>query len=301
MADTSDDEVRAALRVLEGLADDPARLAEVSGELRRALLVAAGRLSRPDRDARRALHKAHRKRDRQQVRAADEQTLARTTIRTLRERLVFPTPELQAQMAASSSAHASGAAPSGAEHLHRPRTCYVCKSDYRTPHPHYDALCPPCGDLNYLKRTQSYPLPGRVALVTGARVKIGYHAAIKLLRAGAEVIVTTRFPRNAAERYAREEDFEDWHDRLHVYGLDLRHTPSVERLCQHVRTRFGRLDFLLNNACQTVRRPPGFYAHLMPGERRAIGELPAQLRPLLADLHSAGCCPACSPSALCCW
>jgi hypothetical protein len=28
-----------------------------------------------------------------------------------------------------------------------------------------------------------------------------------------------------------------------------------------------RLDFIVNNACQTVRRPPEFYAHMMEGER----------------------------------
>ncbi len=43
-------------------------------------------------------------------------------------------------------------------------------------------------------------LTGRVAIVTGARVKIGYQAAILLLRAGARVIVTTRFPHDAAAR-----------------------------------------------------------------------------------------------------
>jgi NAD(P)-dependent dehydrogenase (short-subunit alcohol dehydrogenase family) len=111
------------------------------------------------------------------------------------------------------------------------------------------------------------PLGGRVALITGGRVKIGYHAAIKLLRAGAEVIVTTRFPRDATSRYAREPDYGEWKDRLHLYGLDLRHTPSVERLCKHLNERFDRLDFLLNNACQTVRRPPGFYRHLLELEQ----------------------------------
>ena len=71
---------------------------------------------------------------------------------------------------------------------------------------------------------------GRVALLTGGRVKIGYQAGIKLLRAGAPLIVTTRFPRDSAARYAAEPDFDEWGDRLEIYGLDLRHTPSVEAL-----------------------------------------------------------------------
>ena len=65
-------------------------------------------------------------------------------------------------------------------------------------------------------------------------MKIGYQAGIKLLRAGAQLIVTTRFPRDAAARYAQEPDFDEWGDRLEVFGLDLRHTPSVEAFCAHL-------------------------------------------------------------------
>jgi NAD(P)-dependent dehydrogenase (short-subunit alcohol dehydrogenase family) len=93
--------------------------------------------------------------------------------------------------------------------------------------------------------------------------------------------VTTRFPHDAAQRYGREEDFEAWRDRLEIHGLDLRHTPSVEAFAAHVVRTRDRLDFLLNNACQTVRRPPGFYRHLVDLEARA--EVPSHLRPLLAS------------------
>ncbi len=99
---------------------------------------------------------------------------------------------------------------------------------------------------------------GCVALLTGGRVKIGYQAGIKLLRAGVHLIVTTRFPRDSTMRYSQEPDFADWKDRLEIFGLDLRHTPSVEAFCQHVMTKYPRLDFIINNACQTVRRPPDF-------------------------------------------
>ena len=68
---------------------------------------------------------------------------------------------------------------------------------------------------------------GRVALLTGGRVKIGYQAGIKLLRAGASLIVTTRFPRDAAPRYAAEADFADWGDRLGV--VRARPPPHAER------------------------------------------------------------------------
>ena len=120
--------------------------------------------------------------------------------------------------------------------------------------------------FNFAKRTELADLRGRVALLTGGRVKIGYQAGLKLLRAGARLIVTTRFPRDSAARYAREPDFEEWSDRLEIFGLDLRHTPSVEAFCHELLATHDRLDFIINNACQTVRRPPAFYEHMMEGE-----------------------------------
>jgi NAD(P)-dependent dehydrogenase (short-subunit alcohol dehydrogenase family) len=148
-------------------------------------------------------------------------------------------------------------------------------------------MCPPCAELNYEKRFQTADLAGRVTLVTGARVKIGYQAALKLLRAGAAVVATTRFPHDAARRYAAEPDFADWKDRLQVHGLDLRHSPSVEIFCSLLGRQLERLDLLVNNACQTVRRPPGFFTHLLEFEERSLGALPPDLQPLVAGHHAA--------------
>jgi NAD(P)-dependent dehydrogenase (short-subunit alcohol dehydrogenase family) len=164
-----------------------------------------------------------------------------------------------------------------------PQHCYVCKQKYSTIHFFYDQLCPDCAAFNYAKRTELVDLRGRVALLTGGRVKIGYQAGLKLLRAGAELIVTTRFPRDSAARYAEEPDFAQWSDRLQIYGLDLRHTPSVEAFCQELIATRPRLDFIINNACQTVRRPPDFYAHMMDGETAALHDLPAHVRQLVGN------------------
>ena len=104
---------------------------------------------------------------------------------------------------------------------------------------------------------------------------------MKLLRAGAHLIVTTRFPRDSAARYAEEPDFAEWSDRLEIFGLDLRHTPSVEAFCRQLLSSHDRLDFIVNNACQTVRRPPDFYQHMMAGETAALSEMPASVRKLV--------------------
>jgi NAD(P)-dependent dehydrogenase (short-subunit alcohol dehydrogenase family) len=250
-------EVARCVELLESIAADHGRLALLDRDLRRRLVTAAGRISRPEKLAKRALASALRHRDRDDRRRHDMAILERSGTRVLRRASVYPTPLPGA---------AATPPPLGDDELHEPRKCYVCKAPFQRVHFFYDAMCAPCADLNWTKRHQTADLAGRVALVTGARVKIGYQAAVKLLRAGARVIATTRFPRDAARRYAREPDFREWGDRLAIYGIDLRHTPSVETLCRELLDRWDGLDFIVNNACQTVRRPVGFYDHLTAGE-----------------------------------
>ena len=78
-----------------------------------------------------------------------------------------------------------------------------------------------------------------------------------------------------------EPDFKDWGHRLEIFGLDLRHTPSVEAFCRELTQTEARLDFIINNACQTVRRPPAFYAHMMDGESAAASTLSKAARKIL--------------------
>ncbi|WP_044237992.1 SDR family NAD(P)-dependent oxidoreductase [Chondromyces apiculatus] len=290
------EDIGTCLQVLEAISERRDLLADLDPEVRRRLIVAAGRLSRPERAEQRQLAKAFRRRDRGERKAADEALLEATGIRTARRDPVFLTPrpvaprlsevlhlELPTESPEDVTAGMPAEAPpaASAEGLREARKCYVCKAEFRTVHFFYDAMCGPCGDLNHQKRNQATPLDGRVALVTGARVKIGYQAAIKLLRAGARVIVTTRFPHDAARRYAEETDYADWSKRLSIYGLDLRHTPSVELFARHLDATLDRLDFVLNNACQTVRRPPAYYEHLVAVEQEAVEALPERARPLV--------------------
>jgi NAD(P)-dependent dehydrogenase (short-subunit alcohol dehydrogenase family) len=272
-------ELRRCADLLEDIVADHTLLSIVDQDLRRRLVTAAGRISRPERLAKRRLASALWRRERDAVRRADVATLERTGMRSLRRAPVYPTP-----LPAPPSEPLLVESPD----LNAPRKCYVCKVEYRRVHFFYDAMCPECAEFNWTKRHQTADLRGRVALVTGARVKIGYHAAIMLLRAGARVIATTRFPRDAAQRYAREPDFATWADRLAVYGVDLRHTPSVEIFCRDVVTHYDRLDFILNNACQTVRRPAGFYDHLLDVESAAPASLPAGERQLLTGHERLG-------------
>ena len=269
--------LRAAVELLESIVNNRESLAEASAEDRERLLRAAGEVFLPDNVSRRRLAKAKRRQDKAEKTNREENALAATGIRKLRRERVFNTPNVFPPPQFEQHEVDNPEFREAIEPLH----CYVCKQGYTAIHHFYDQLCPACSELNWFKRSELADLRGRVALLTGGRVKIGYQAGIKLLRSGARLIVTTRFPRDSAARYAREQDFAEWSDRLEIYGLDLRHTPSVEAFCREMLTTCDRLDFILNNACQTVRRPPAFYEHMMAKETAALHEMPESIRKLV--------------------
>ena len=112
------------------------------------------------------------------------------------------------------------------------------------------------------------PLAGMHAVVTGGRVKIGYELALKLLRDGADVSVTTRFPRDAARRFSEVGDSRNWWSRLAIVGADFR-SPAEVLACAEMIASRRAVDILVNNAAQTIRRPDAAYALLASSERHA--------------------------------
>jgi NAD(P)-dependent dehydrogenase (short-subunit alcohol dehydrogenase family) len=286
--------LREAIELLESIAADRKVLESASPEERRRLLQAVARVYNPDRAERRLISRTVARERRAQRVRQDEAALAGTGIRALRRKPIFHSPNV---FPPANVDETPAPAPRTEERQH----CYVCKQRYTELHHFYDQMCPSCAEFNFRKRTELGDLRGRVAIVTGGRVKIGYQASLKLLRSGAHVIVTTRFPRDSASRYARESDFGEWGQRLEIFGLDLRHTPSVEAFCREMLATRGRLDFIINNACQTVRRPPAFYEHMMEGENAALAALPEHARKLIAAnerIHGGHQPPALSQVAL---
>ena len=276
------DDVDAHLAWLEGMASEPERLLELDPDALVRLRRAAGQVALPDRMARRRLSNERRSRLRREVREQDDRALEATSNRQLKRALSFPTAPKQLEITAEQrrllDRQARERPKEARRRLNRSQACYVCKEQYTELHFHYDSMCPACADLNWVKRTATADLTGRVALVTGARVKIGFEIVLFLLRAGCRVIALTRFACDAARRFEQAPDFEQWRSRLDLKALDLRHTPSVEAFCDELLRTEARLDFLVHNACQTVRRPPDYYRDM------ATREDPADLPPLLQDL-----------------
>ena len=260
--------------MLRAIQTDRAHLTRLTREQRRELLTLAGLVAKPERHELVRMAKAFRRAEREAARAHDRMLVDQAALRVQRRSPVYAPLRLEPPAPEQPDARAE---------LRNELACYVCKQPFAKVHRYYDSLCEPCGDFNYAKREQTADLGGHYALVTGARVKIGYQAALKLLRAGAHVIVTTRFPVDAASRYAKEPDFREFRARLQIFGLDLRHTPSVDLFTRFLGERLPRLDYILNNACQTVRRPAGFFRHLLEAEAAPLASLPAEWRGVLGD------------------
>jgi NAD(P)-dependent dehydrogenase (short-subunit alcohol dehydrogenase family) len=266
------EQIDKCISVLEQLLGDTNQLFDLPEEKRIALMSAAGLLSRPNREEFDRRKKDAKKAAKRKRIERDKHARKETGIRSAREAAVFIAPKLLAPTQVKRDLE-----------LESPRNCYVCKTEYTKLHHFYESMCKECGDFNYAKRFQSADLTGQVAIVTGSRLKIGYHITLMLLRAGATVVATTRFPADSAIRFSKEDDFTQWGHRLKIHGLDLRHIPSVEIFCNFIEQKYERLDILINNAAQTVRRPAGFYQHLMDKEDLPVNVLPKRAQGLLQD------------------
>ncbi len=159
--------------------------------------------------------------------------------------------------------------------LRKARDCYICKQPYTLVDAFYHQLCPPCAEMSHAKREARTDLSGRRALLTGGRAKIGMYIALRLLRDGAALTITTRFPHDAVRRFRSLPDADEWIDRLTVVGIDLRDPAQVIALADDVAAG-GPLDILVNNATQTVRRSPAAYRPLLDAEQEPLpaGVLP---------------------------
>lgn len=269
------DEIKDSIAVMEFVANNSELLCELTHEERLALFKSTGAISKPNREEVAKRQKDVKAFKQKQLVEQNRLKRAQTGIRSAREKAVFMAPDL---LLIESDKHYEDA-----PELDSARNCYVCKAEFTKLHFFYDTMCKECGDFNYHKRFQGTDLTGQVAVITGSRLKIGYYAALMMLRSGATVIATTRFPVDSAIRYAKEADYAVWSNRLHIYGLDLRHTPSVEIFASYIEQTFDRLDILINNAAQTVRRPPGFYAHLMENELLNFHDINPQAQLLLKN------------------
>src|SRR4051794_38970870 len=81
----------------------------------------------------------------------------------------------------------------------------------------------------------------KVVLITGGSTGIGAAAALHFASAGARVLVTGRHEAALKESAAR-------HPSIAYVVADIAKTAEAARSIEEVRSRYGRLDVLVNNA-----------------------------------------------------
>ena len=152
------------------------------------------------------------------------------------------------------------------------QSCYTCKKKINNDNIHnfYTNLCSTCGDYNYSFRELSLNLKGRIAVVTGGRVKIGFYIVLKLLNYGCKVVSTTRFPKDALSKYKQEANYNEFKDNLIIYPIDFRIFESTDKFVKYLNETIPHLDILINNAAQTVRRTTSYYKYLLEIEAGEI-------------------------------
>lgn len=148
--------------------------------------------------------------------------------------------------------------------------CYCCNLEFNLNHFFYPRLCPNCAIENYDKRFQTIDLSRRKVILTGGRVKVGFATGLKLLRANATLVLTTRFPALALEQFQQEKDYDKWKDNLIVYGLDLRNLNAINEFLAFYKSKFSSIDILINNAAQTIKYDEKYYVPLISKEHKLL-------------------------------
>ena len=154
------------------------------------------------------------------------------------------------------------------------KSCYICKQKLGLDNINkfYGSLCTKCGDYNYSFRTMKLDFSGRIAIVTGGRIKIGYYIVTKLLSYGCKVITTSRFPKDALFKFKEDPEYDLWKNNLIIYPIDFRIIQSTMNFVKYIQKNYSHVDFLINNAAQTVRRTTDYYEYLMPIEVKKLLE-----------------------------
>ena len=86
-----------------------------------------------------------------------------------------------------------------------------------------------------------------VAIITGANGCMGYEEAKAVAEAGYHVIMACYSPKLAEVKLKKMKE-ETGSDEIEIIGIDLANLSSVRKFADEVKSRFTRIDLLMNNA-----------------------------------------------------
>lgn len=172
-------------------------------------------------------------------------------------------------------------------------SCYMCKKKRRKVHGIYVFCCVDCGNKNIKILHEQHSdysrsiLKNTNSVVIGGRTKLGYQVALRLLRNGSNVIITTRSPKRALVNYKEEEDYYKWKNNLYIYpnSLDLNDSAiniqtKVNKFYKYLKRFDDKLDFLFNIAAQTIRN---IGKYTSPSDKLNRYKDPSHLSPIASN------------------
>ena len=92
-------------------------------------------------------------------------------------------------------------------------------------------------------------LDGKVALVTGGSSGIGKSIALLYAKEGADVVIISRKEEALKEVCKLNEQ------KITYMAGDITQDDIVKKLAEHIKTKFGKLDILVNNGCWCPVQP----------------------------------------------
>lgn len=108
-------------------------------------------------------------------------------------------------------------------------------------------------DLKHWINANLQSQKGKTILVTGGNSGIGYYAALALAKVGADVIIAGRNAKRV-DQAVRDIKAEGIEGSINAGIVDLASLKSVQEYAEQFRTKYSRLDVLINNA--GVMMPP---------------------------------------------
>jgi gluconate 5-dehydrogenase len=97
-----------------------------------------------------------------------------------------------------------------------------------------------------------FDLSGRVAIVTGTSRGLGQTFARALAKAGADLVLTSRYRETLSEF---EAEMRELGRRAISLELDVRSLDSIQKMVAAAEAEFSHIDILVNNAGCNVRKP----------------------------------------------
>lgn len=151
--------------------------------------------------------------------------------------------------------------------------CYICKKAFSPldSDPRYPSHCIRCGSLERSKLEQKANLTSWTVYISGGRIKIGFATALRLLRLGAKVIVSTRYPSLALVNYQDEKDYSKWCHNLELIQCDFTNIYQVNSLIHYLRTK--KINVLINNSALTLKPSTDYTSRIEEAEKQLLNML----------------------------